>query len=487
MRRLFVTAPLLALLGCSAPVASDTESSESASASGQGSSSDSTSTQSSSESSSETGVEGEVTMEIRANPDIVNNPFADLTAPGSSERRVFIETPQGEFLEREMITPEGFTAFLWGLRSETEYLAHAEALFDGVWVSSETISFTTPALPEGMPQAEVVLHDESRAHDGIVILPTMAGGEQTYVGFDPQGEIVWYYQTGYAGDNIGGDAKLLDDGRLFLFRPNGVRIIEPWGEQVFDGDREHHHDVTPLPNGNMLMLRRRIETLDVAQFGGPVQVKVDGIVETNPDGSIAHQWWGSEHWDIQDWSPSLGLNSEPYDWTHCNAVEYEAEQGRILVSARHHSAIYAISWPEGELLWRLGPGGDFALDGTANDWFYNQHSPQRQADGTLLLYDNGNERPNGQQYSRAVMLEIDESAMTAQVVWEHVIDPGTPVQGDADRLPNGNVLACAGGVLNSGNPVRIIEATTDAGSDPVWELSLPGSTSVYRATHIEAF
>ena len=77
--------------------------------------------------------------------------------------------------------------------------------------------------------------------------------------------------------------------------------------------------------------------------------------------------------------------------------------------------------------------------------------------------------------------------MTASVAWEHIIPNGTPVQGDADRLANGNILSCAGGVLSTGNLPRLIEATNDDASEVVWEVTVDGAgaSNLYRATEID--
>ena len=63
----------------------------------------------------------------------------------------------------------------------------------------------------------------------------------------------------------------------------------------------------------------------------------------------------------------------------------------------------------------------------------------------MVVYDNGNERPDDTSRSRGVVIEYDETDMTADIVWEHEILPWTPFLGDADRLSNGNVLLSAGG------------------------------------------
>ena len=78
----------------------------------------------------------------------------------------------------------------------------------------------------------------------------------------------------------------------------------------------------------------------------------------------------------------LDVNRHPYlfpDWTHSNAVVYEPD-GSLLLSMRHQSWILKIDYANGsgggDVLWRLGPGGDFTLsDSDPAQWFYNQHYP----------------------------------------------------------------------------------------------------------------
>ena len=117
---------------------------------------------------------------------------------------------------------------------------------------------------EDVPQLSrpwnVVVHDETRAHQGIVILPTTGDGQQLYMGVDPEGYVVWYKQTGFLGDQIGGDVKQLDNGRLFIFRPGGVQIIEPWGERVWGGDRERQANGKLPPVGNTVDVANAVWT-----------------------------------------------------------------------------------------------------------------------------------------------------------------------------------------------------------------------------------
>lgn len=433
----------------------------------------------------------EVSLEIRANPNNVIGPFGDVTAEGASEVRVRVFEGDQELFVRDADMPgTNHSAFLWGLHENGSFRAVAEARNAAdEWFESASVEFSTGALPAGLPQADIVVHDPARAHKGLVLFGTTdAEGQMVYVGYDAEGTIRWYYPVNGDGTKSGGDVKVLEDGRLFLFRNGGMRIIEPWGETVFDVDIGYHHDLTPMPSGGYLVLVRREETHDIDKYGGPAVIDADGIIELSSTGDIVKEWWASDHLDVQRWPSDIGTNMEPYDWTHANAVYWIPEQERILMSLRHQHWVIAIDWPTGEVDWALGPGGDFAFDGPAEDWFYNQHSPELQADGAILVYDNGNERPGtGEKYSRGVIFEVDETNMTATMQWDHALTPFTRVQGDANRMSNGHVLINAGGIINSPYIARIIEATDDAASEAVWELALPNGENVYRATPVDGF
>ena len=62
------------------------------------------------------------------------------------------------------------------------------------------------------------------------------------------------------------------------------------------------------------------------------------------------------------------------------------------------------------------------------EWPYHQHAPTITAEGTILLFDNGNDRASpfdgvprmelSESYSRAVEYAIDEDSMEVTQVWE---------------------------------------------------------------------
>jgi hypothetical protein len=200
------------------------------------------------------------------------------------------------------------------------------------------------------------------------------------------------------------------------------------------------------------------------------------------------------------------------DWSHANSAELFEDDNVVLVSARNLNSVMALRWrpdtegPAGELLWQLGPDHDFEL--VNGEWFYRQHAPEVQPDGTILIYDNGSERPTtgGSKaeapYSRAVLYELDRSGppgtWTARQVWEHRIDtPAGPVfadfLGDADAIGDGHVLITHGAVLDEAvdlNTALIVEVDRATG-DTVLSIRVPSDGDLgwqtYRAEHLDTF
>ena len=121
----------------------------------------------------------------------------------------------------------------------------------------------------------------------------------------------------------------------------------------------------------------------------------------------------------------LDINRRPMnfpDWTHSNGMLYSSDDHNLLLSMRHQNWIIKINFLDGtgsgDVMWRLGEGGDFKLVGATDptDWFYAQHgmsyfTPNTTGVFRLGLMDNGNDRmfPTGQVHLPA--LRADHGAM----------------------------------------------------------------------------
>lgn len=350
--------------------------------------------------------------------------------------------------------------------------------------------FTTEPLPDIVPRPELVTFDPSRANTGWTLFPASSAADSppppsVITMIDEEGVPVWYFINGDQPDDRGDvDVRL---------QPNGTITVGPTAHQpavevdlagnvVWTGPEQGlfevmHHHFDKLPDGNYLGLRRARS----ADFTG------DRVQIIQPDHEV-----------LMDWNIFSYLTPAPgdrADWSHANSITVDPTGGVFYLSCRNFESILKVSLlGDQSIIWTFGDGGDFAPDSNAAEpWFYHQHDPEIQEDGTILLYDNGS---SARGYSRVVQYALDEVNMTSEIIWEF---PGdftdidewytdvwyTAIFGDADRLPNDNVLVTAGtGELDVIS--RIFEVTPDG--EVVWAATVPPragfATGVYRAERL---
>jgi len=197
----------------------------------------------------------------------------------------------------------------------------------------------------------------------------------------------------------------------------------------------------------------------------------------------------------------LDFEGEGADWTHSNALVYTPD-GNLLLSMRAQSWILKIDYENGagtgDILWKLGEGGDFALSGgDPTEWFYAQHNPNivhSNSTGTqmtLSIWDNGNTRldasgmPCGSVvpcYSRPTIFQIDEVAKSANLVWQDLPGYYSVWGGSVEALSSGNVEFDVCAVV--GPPAsRILEVTQASNPETVWQMDVTGENA-YRGYRI---
>lgn len=154
-------------------------------------------------------------------------------------------------------------------------------------------------------------------------------------------------------------------------------------------------------------------------------------------GAILFDWHTRDHIDIAEslLAPPTSSNGV-YDYVHANSIEIDRD-GNFIVSARNTSTVYKVDRNTGAIRWRLGGRrSDFTIGaGVAFAW---QHDARRQADGTLTIFDD--ESAPGE--SRAIVLNVDETAMTATLEREyrHPQPILATSQGNAQVLRNGDLF-----------------------------------------------
>jgi len=428
-----------------------------------------------------------------------------------------------------------------GLHAETTYTLDVQAFDEsGDEVDRATTELATGALPDWIPPITLNGNDTERMAPGVTLFDIQRWGVTNppgeppgmLVALDEQGEVVWYL-----GNDLGaGDSRMDQDGNIwFLFAPFGFKEVDllgrriqswawggpedvrPGGPTIVDSEQydlvSFHHEVAPQPDGDIVAFSRyELDLTDEEQEaicpGDPVDfgIREDVVMEFTRDGRILHEWPLHEVLDPAE-IPGRELCSVDYedyrDWAHGNGIVLDEADNQVIVSARHIDLLFAFRYeddadgPSGELLWSIGPNGTLPLDGEPS---YGLHAPELEEDGSILVFDNGNDRPGEVPYSRAVRYEVDDSAAdpadwSARQTWEFRTDDletGDPLYadflGDADQLPNGNVLVGFGGIGQEVPPARgrIIEVvpTGSEGGDIVWDVSLPDTYTSYRAERL---
>lgn len=353
--------------------------------------------------------------------------------------------------------PESRRYRLRGLEPDTDYSA-------SLVIDSERypVTFKTrPALPgykssfsvvtSGSPASDYRMFDYSEA-------PVVANAGVYVV--DDAGKTRWFlaYPDAEALDALPAGIKLLPDGNMLHVLGDRMQVIDELGTVLSEvnvsqlGVPLFHHDVIPLPNGNFLALSIEARDIYYPADDETHYVVGDFLVEFNTQGVITWSWSALDHLDPQRkradfdntyyplFSPTTGAQAK--DWSHGNGMIYVAEDDSLIFSMRHQDWVIKIDHKTGDIVWKLGDEGDFTLNG--DRWFFHQHSPELQPDGSLVLYDNGVGDPyrdSSLWNSRPMRFQLDTQTMEATIAW--VDDHESYVSmiaGDIDRLSNGNFL-----------------------------------------------
>lgn len=425
-----------------------------------------------------------------------------------------------------------------GMRASTTY--HMQAIVDfpsGATYYDVDQTFTTGTVPSNLvPQVTASQTGSIAPNPGIELLDL--NNEATSSRFeaaavDLQGNLIWYYNFPEVQGLSPEPIKLLPNGDMLVVLgvgssapingalPSDDGTINTIQEVDLAGDvisqltvnelnkklanagfnlvcQMMHHDILPLPNGHIIVLANTIKSFsNLTGYSGTVNVLGDVLIDLDPNWNPVWTWSTFDH---------LNVNRHPMsfpDWTHANAVLYSPDDGDLILSIRNQNWIIKIDYDNGQgsgnIVWTLGEGGDFTLtNGTDIDWFYAQHypliiSPNSSGIFDMAVWDNGNDRivdsagdlcgTAGQIacYSRPVIFEINETEMTATILWQDVLSIFTPWGGSVESLANGDFEFDANSY--AGIMGTLFEVTQEATPQPVWQLQINGQAP-YRAFRI---
>jgi hypothetical protein len=173
-------------------------------------------------------------------------------------------------------------------------------------------------------------------------------------------------------------------------------------------------------------------------------VALSGVVQEIdiPTGKVLFEWSSLDHVPVTDtYTPFAGgTKAAPFDYLHVNAIAI-APDGDLLVSARNTSAIYKVARPSGKVAWQLGgKRSSFGMGPGATFWYQHHITPLDAT--TVSIFDNGGAPPQKEAQSRAILLDLDTSAMKATLKRSYTHPAGLAAanQGSIQLLDDGRVL-----------------------------------------------
>ena len=424
------------------------------------------------------------------------------------------------------------TILVAGMMPQTTYHMRAHATWTGgSWVDQDhtfkTGSLPTSQPPPGLQVPSLPAVPGASPAPGVELVDALSITNAVMLhalALDLQGNVIWYcpqstqavklLPNGHYIMNVGTDllevdltctvirdVSIADVNQSLQANGYDFTIPPPLG---LAGGSPFHHDVLALPNGHWIGLCQIAKTFtDLTGYPGTTQVAGDALVDIDPNGNVVWAWNSFDYLDVNR-HPYFGLP----DWTHSNAIVYTPD-GNLLLSMRAQSWVLKIDYANGtgagDVLWQLGPslpgdvGNFFTLSGgDPTEWFYSQHYPNlvttNGSEMTLAIMDNGDYRTDssGVQcgttptapacYSRAAVLQVDESTFTASVLWQYQPGLYSLWGGSAGVLSNGN-MEFDMTTVNGAAASQIMEVTQTDTPQTVWQLNLSGENA-YRAFRV---
>lgn len=380
-----------------------------------------------------------------------------------------------------------------GLSPSARYGLAVEALVHGTVVRSDTMAFTTGALPDLLANSH--LRSTTPAPGGYVLTALSDSATAYAVAFDSTGEVRWYRGFAEAVPSVEVKQQPNGDITVFLGATHGGELLpgryvelSPGGDVVREFSApsgaftDPHELLLLLKDGQYdgaVMLTYTARHVDLSAQGGPSDSLVTGhqLVRVAADGSMRTLFDAWDHFSlVENVEPSLGQ----LDFDHPNSIDI-APDGNYIVSWRNLDLITKIGADSGNIIWRLGGShSDFTFTSDPLGGFSAQHSARVAGSGHILLFDNGTRHSPSE--SRAVEYVLDPTANTATMVWQYHHAPPvfTTFTGSVQRLTNGDTF------IGWTWPPSLFATEVAPGGSAVWEGTLEGPSlpSPYRFTKI---
>lgn len=276
-----------------------------------------------------------------------------------------------------------------------------------------------------------------------------------------------------------------------------------------------HHDICPMPNGNVLLIAYDVKTATEAAAAGcskSLTVWAEKIVEVQPTGAttgtIVWEWHVWDHLSqsyssaknnyvasIVEHPELLNINySTQQDWMHANGIDYNATLDQIVFSSHNLNELYVIdhstttaeaathtggkSGKGGDFLYRWGNPAAYGASGTKifnivhDAHWVDEDCPKA---GYIAAFNNNGISANkscvdliappydGYNYTITPGLAFTPATYT----WRHTCNGHSTDMSNSQQLPNGNSLVC---IAQSGYIYEI-----DSLGNSLWNITISGT------------
>lgn len=415
----------------------------------------------------------EVALEVNEQVSTVLNISWTTEEPGIS----WVEF--GREGEYDMVTPLATEAGtehsfqLVGLGAETEMNFRAITETESGQLISEGTA-TTGDLPEGIARFRVESYDEGLASSDRWLLTGYENDEGSWlVAVDRRGGIVWYEHVPEDAMPFSVELNMEEPGVIYNARErDGARdksylvsttLLQDADEQItLDYG---HHAMTQLPRGGVAWIGADFREWEHPATGEIMEVQGDTVNILTPEGESI-ELFNAWNWSRPEETP--WFHTEYFegakDWTHANALSYNARTNSLLLSVRNLALLLEIDLDTGEVLRVLGGSSPEAYD-TGSTPFSYQHDPNWTDEGTILMVSSAPRPDNGRTETVAREYMVLPESNQLREVWSYGIDLGEHAKyhGGARALDNGNRL------INFGSAGTVHEATIDG--QTAWSVS----------------
>jgi len=306
-----------------------------------------------------------------------------------------------------------------------------------------------------------------------------------------------------------------------------------WEFDYSSNDYMSHHDIEPLPNGNVLLLavekKTYQETLEAGFNPDNLQPDIqsnnymlpDYVIEVEPTppvgGNIVWEWHVWDHL-VQDYDVSKENYADPAAhpelndangsggkvsafWNHMNSIDYNPELDQIIMSVRGNSELWIIDHGTtseeasghsggkygkgGDLLYRWGNPSTYGAGDDSDQQLFQQHDtqwiePGCPGEGNMLIFNNGLKRSDGDWSSVDEIVPPDDEnrfySLTAgsafgpeSILWTYYADNKSDFY--AEAISGAQRLPNGNTLICDGTHGRLFEVTTEG--EIVWDYINP--------------